>query len=104
VELAREADLLVHEATYAVCDQSLAHRSLHSTTEMAARVALEAEVKQLMITHFSPRYAVGASVEPDELLLEARETFPDTFMARDFLTVEIERPDKRGVYVPHKQA
>lgn len=95
VELASGADLLVHEATYAVSDEDLARRSLHSTTEMAARVAHEAGVRQLAITHFSPRYATGAAVEPEELLREARETFPDTFMARDFLTVEIERPDKQ---------
>ncbi len=92
VELSRGADLLVHEATYAICDEDLARRSLHSTTEMAARVASEAEVKQLMITHFSPRYAPHAAVEPEELLREAREVFPNTLMARDFLTLEIERP------------
>ena len=91
VELARDADLLIHEATYAVSDEDLAERSLHSTTEMAARVALEAGVKQLLITHFSPRYAVGNAVEPDELLREARATFPNTMMARDFFTFEIPR-------------
>lgn len=104
VELARGADLLVHEATYAVCDEDLARRSLHSTTGMAARVALEAGVKQLAITHFSPRYAPGGAVEPEELLREARETFPATLMARDFLTVEIERPDKRVYEVPSQSA
>jgi ribonuclease Z len=91
VELARDADVLIHEATYAVCDEELAHRSLHSTTEMAARVALEAGVKQLLITHFSPRYAPGNAVEPEELLREARATFPNTLMARDFFTYEIPR-------------
>jgi ribonuclease Z len=91
VELARGADLLIHEATYAVCDEDLARRSLHSTTEMAARVALEAEVKQLLMTHFSPRYAPGGAVEPEELLREARAIFPNTFMSRDFFTVEIPR-------------
>ncbi|HKS30731.1 MAG TPA: ribonuclease Z [Pyrinomonadaceae bacterium] len=91
VELARGADVLVHEATYAICDEELARRSLHSTTEMAARVALEAGVGQLLITHFSPRYAPGAAVEPEELLREARATFPNTLMARDFFTYEIER-------------
>src|SRR5207253_1551662 len=44
VELARGADVLVHETTYAICDEDLARRSLHSTTEMAARVAKEAGV------------------------------------------------------------
>jgi ribonuclease Z len=91
VELARGADLLVHEATYAACDQDLARRSLHSTAEMAARVALEAGVRQLVITHFSPRYAYGNPVEPDELLREARAIFPNTLMARDFFEVEIPR-------------
>jgi ribonuclease Z len=95
VELARGADLLVHEATYAVCDQGLAERSLHSTTEMAARVAVEAGVKQLLITHFSPRYAPGAQVEPEELLREARATFPNTLMSRDFFTFDIPRPHER---------
>jgi ribonuclease Z len=94
VELARGADVLVHEATYAICDEELARRSLHSTTEMAARVALEAGVKQLLITHFSPRYATGGPVEPEELLREARATFPNTLMARDFFTFEIPRPYK----------
>lgn len=91
VELARGADLLIHEATYAICDQELARRSLHSTTEMAARVAAEAGVEQLVMTHFSPRYAIGNPVEPEELLREARATFPSTLMARDFFTIEIPR-------------
>ncbi|HEX8746773.1 MAG TPA: ribonuclease Z [Pyrinomonadaceae bacterium] len=91
VELARGADVLVHEATYAIRDEDLARRSLHSTTEMAARVALEAGVGQLLITHFSPRYAPGGAVEPEELLREARETFPNTLMARDFFTYDIPR-------------
>lgn len=91
VELARDADLLSHEATYAICDEDLARRSLHSTTEMAARVAHEAGVEQLVITHFSPRYAPGALVEPEELLREARATFPQTLMARDFFTFDIPR-------------
>lgn len=94
VELARGADLLIHEATYATADEDLAQRSLHSTTAMAARVAREAEVRQLIMTHFSPRYAVGNEVEPEQLLQEARAVFPDTLMARDFFTLEIERPNK----------
>jgi ribonuclease Z len=103
VELAAGADVLVHEATYSTSDEELARRSLHSTTEMAARVALEAGVKQLIITHFSPRYATGAQVEPEELLREARATFPNTLMARDFFSYEIERTGKRGYYVPYGQ-
>jgi ribonuclease Z len=91
VELARDADLLIHEATFAARDEDLARRSLHSTTVMAARVASEAGAKRLLLTHFSPRYAFGNAVEPNVLLAEARAIFPDTELAHDFLTVEVPR-------------
>jgi ribonuclease Z len=89
VELAREADVLIHEATYAVEDEDLARRSLHSTTAMAARVAVEARARQLLITHLSPRYAPGNAVEPLDLLAEARTIFPRTELAQDFLTISV---------------
>ncbi|HEX8650083.1 MAG TPA: ribonuclease Z [Pyrinomonadaceae bacterium] len=91
VELARGVDVLVHEATYASRDEDLAHRSLHSTTLMAARVAQEAGAKQLLITHISPRYMAGKPTETDELIEEARSIFPNTEMAYDFLTVDVAR-------------
>ena len=91
VELARGADLLIHEATFAETDEDLARRALHSTAAMAARVAREAGVRQLVITHFSPRYFPGNAVEPKDLLREARAIFPDTEMAHDFMAVEVPR-------------
>lgn len=91
VELARGADLLVHEATFAAADEHLAVRSQHSTAGMAARVAREAGVRRLVITHFSPRYFPGNDTEPGDLLREAREHFPATDMAHDFLTIAVPR-------------
>lgn len=91
VELARDADLLIHEATYVEEDEALARRGQHSTAQMAARVALRARVRKLIITHFSQRYAFGNPIEPDALLAEARAVFPETEMARDFLVVEVPR-------------
>ncbi|HZI19734.1 MAG TPA: ribonuclease Z [Pyrinomonadaceae bacterium] len=91
VELSRGADLLVHEATFAERDEHLAVRSQHSTARMAARVALEAGARRLVITHFSPRYFPGNEVEPRDLLREARDLFPETEMAHDFLTVAVPR-------------
>jgi ribonuclease Z len=91
VELARDADLLIHEATFAEVDEGLAIRSLHSTAAMAARVATEAGARRLMLTHFSPRYFPGNQTEPEDLLREARALFPETEMARDFLSVDVER-------------
>jgi ribonuclease Z len=91
VELARDADLLIHEATFAEADEGLAVRSTHSTAAMAARVASEAGARRLLITHFSPRYFPGNQTEPEDLLREARAVFPETEMARDFLSVDVER-------------
>jgi ribonuclease Z len=89
IALAQDADLLVHEATFAHQDAELAYQRLHSTSTMAAQVALGARVKHLMMTHFSPRYAPGNAIVLDDLLQEARAIFPHTSMAYDFLVHEI---------------
>ncbi|MGG6293532.1 ribonuclease Z [Leptolyngbya sp. AN02str] len=91
VELARNADVLVHEATFAHQDAELAYQRLHSTSTMAAQVALNAGVKKLIMTHFSPRYAPGNAIEFADLLKEAQAIFPNTVMAHDFYTHEISR-------------
>lgn len=94
VELAAGADLLIHEATFAHQDSEMAFQRLHSTSTMAAQVALAAGVKQLMMTHFSPRYAPGNAIQLQDLLEEARAIFPNTDMAYDFLTCEVPRSGK----------
>ena len=89
VNLAVDADVLVHEATFSHQDADMAFQRLHSTSTMAAQVALAAQVKLLIMTHFSPRYAPGNSIVLDDLLKEARAIFPNTEMAYDFLSYEI---------------
>jgi ribonuclease Z len=91
VALARDADVLIHEATFAHQDAELAYQRLHSTSTMAAQVAQSARVKRLLMTHFSPRYAPGNSIELKDLLQEARSIFPQTEMASDFWTYEVPR-------------
>jgi ribonuclease Z len=91
VELARDADVLIHEATFAHQDAQLAFDRLHSTSTMAAQVALSAGVKQLIMTHFSPRYAPGNAIVLDDLLQEAQTIFPQTKLAYDFLTYDVPR-------------
>jgi ribonuclease Z len=91
VELARDADLLIHEATFAEADEGLAIRSTHSTAAMAARVAQESGARRLVLTHISPRYFPGNQTGPEELLQEARAVFPDAELAHDFLSVDVER-------------
>ncbi|MBR8829135.1 MAG: ribonuclease Z [Gomphosphaeria aponina SAG 52.96 = DSM 107014] len=91
VELAKDADVLIHEATFAHQDAQMAKIRLHSTSTMAAQVALAAGVKQLIMTHLSPRYAPGNPLGVNDLLEEARAIFPQTQLAYDFLSYEIPR-------------
>lgn len=95
VELARDADVLIHEATFSHQDAQLAFERLHSTSTMAAQTALAAGAHRLLITHFSPRYAPGNPIELKDLLYEARAIFPNTDMAYDFMTYEV--PRRRNV-------
>ncbi len=91
IELAQDADVLIHEATFAHQEAEMAFLKMHSTSTMAAQVALGAQVKKLIMTHFSPRYAMGNSVDVKDLLAEARSIFPETILAYDFLTYEVPR-------------
>jgi len=89
VELARGADLLIHESTFSHGEAELAIARQHSTSTMAAQTALEAGVKQLVLTHLSPRYMPGNPMGPDELVAEARAIFPNTSVAKDFLSIDL---------------
>ncbi|MCX7681814.1 MAG: ribonuclease Z [Anaerolineae bacterium] len=71
-------DMLVIEATYLRAEADMARRFGHLTAAQAARLALEAEVHRLVLTHISRRYHEG------QILEEARAIFPDTVVARDF--------------------
>ena len=90
VELARGADLLIHESTFSHAEAEMAIARQHSTSTMAAQTALAAGVKQLMLTHLSPRYVPGNPVTPADLLSEARAIFPNTELAKDFLCVQVD--------------
>ncbi len=91
VELAQDADVLIHEATFAHQDAQMAFEKMHSTTTMAAQVALLAGVKRLIMTHFSPRYAPGNPIQLDDLKQEAKAIFPNTKLAYDFYSYEVPR-------------
>jgi ribonuclease Z len=89
IEAARGADLLVHESTFGGDELERARETGHSTAAEAARVAAEAGVRRLVLTHISPRYGRDAA----ELLAEARAIFPETIIARDGLTVDVPYAD-----------
>ena len=89
VELSKNVDLLVHESTFSDKDEEMAFEKLHSTTTMAAKTALLSNAKKLVLTHLSPRYTPKSSVKPIDLLNEAKQIFPNTFLAKDLLTTKI---------------
>ncbi len=89
IELSKNVDLLVHESTFSEKDEEMAIEKLHSTTTMAAKTALLSNAKKLVLTHLSPRYTPKSSVKPRDLLNEAKQIFPNTYLAKDFLTTKI---------------
>jgi ribonuclease Z len=84
-EMARNADLLVHEATFGDEEAERAAETGHSTAREAALVARVAEVRRLVLTHFSARYSHDAS----ELEREARQVFPNVAIARDGMEIDV---------------
>ena len=84
LELARDVDLLIHEATYTEEFASEAQQYGHSTAAQAARTARDAGARRLLITHFSTRFP-----DPSPLLQEARAIFPDTILAEDLMEIEV---------------
>ncbi len=83
-----EADLLVHEATFAEEEIERARQTGHSTARQAAQVAHDAQVRLLALTHISTRYPGG------DLREEARSVFAATEAPRDFDTIDIPFPEK----------
>lgn len=86
IDLAKDVDLLVHEATQ---EQALEEKALergHSTTVHAATIAKQAHARRLIITHISPRYTLN---DKTKLVNEARNIFAPTEIATDFATFEV---------------
>ncbi|MEA2185058.1 MAG: ribonuclease [Solirubrobacteraceae bacterium] len=85
---AHQADVLVHEATFAEDERARAAETGHSTARQAAQTALEAEVRMLALTHLSTRYA------GPEIRDEARAVFEPTVVPRDFDVIDVPLPEK----------
>lgn len=80
-----DADLLIHEATFADEEGARAVETGHSTAREAAEVAQRAGVRRLVLTHISARYSRDAH----ELEREAKQLFPNTSIARDGTEIEL---------------
>lgn len=85
VEVAKDADLLIHEATFTEDEGERAVDTGHSTARDAATIAKKAGVTQLVLTHISSRYSRDAH----ELSREARAVFRNTVIAKDGMEIEV---------------
>jgi len=90
-EVARDADLLIHDATFAGDMADRAERTAHSTGAEAASVADRANAERLALTHVSSRYAGDASA----IEAEARRVFDGErcWVPEDGEKVEVPYPD-----------
>jgi ribonuclease Z len=104
IEEARDAEVLIHEATYTVAVlRKVGPGPQHSSARMTASAAAAAGVPNLVLTHFSPRYQDGAgSPSIREVEDEAREVYGgELFLARDFDRYEL---DREGTLTLHRRS
>ncbi|MHA1479886.1 MAG: ribonuclease Z [Candidatus Thorarchaeota archaeon] len=83
-ESADGANILIHEAMYTIEHSDLAKERGHTTAAEAAKLAKEAGVELLVLTHYSPRYDDGSAI-----LSEAKEIFQNTILARDLMKITL---------------
>jgi len=84
IPIIENTDILYHESTFLESEARLAEKTLHSTAKEAARIALKANVKQLILGHYSTRYDGLESFKN-----EAEEVFPNVLLADDGLSFEL---------------
>lgn len=85
VDIARDGDLLIHDATFCEDEADRARTTWHATAREAADVARSANVERLVLTHISARYAD----DPRALEREARHVFRNVIVAHDGLEIDV---------------
>jgi len=83
IPIIKNTDILYHESTFLETEAHLSEKTMHTTAKQAATIALKANVRQLVMGHYSTRYA---SIE---LFKEEAETiFPNVLLSDDGKTFE----------------
>jgi len=85
IKIAKNAEILISEATYSDKQKDLAKEYKHLTASQAAQIAKKIKAKKLILTHISQRY----DNKENTLLKEAKKIFPNTEMASDLEKIEI---------------
>jgi ribonuclease Z len=89
IDVSRSCDLLIHDCTFGADESDRARETGHATAAEAARVAVEAGAKRLVLTHISARYADT----PGLLEREATAVYQGAVVAHDGMVVEVPYPD-----------
>ena len=84
VPIIENVDVLYHESTFLESEDALALKTLHSTAKQAARIALKANAKQLILGHYSTRYDSITVFQE-----EAKTIFSEVLLADDGKTFEL---------------
>ncbi|WP_369013854.1 ribonuclease Z [Flavobacterium anhuiense] len=84
IPIIQNTDILYHESTFLESEARLAEKTLHSTAKEAANIALKANVKQLILGHYSTRYD---GIEPFKK--EAEEVFPNVLLGDDGVSFDL---------------
>ncbi len=87
LETCKDADALVIESTYLEEEAEMAHQFSHLTAKQGAELAVQANVKKLILTHISRRY------RGRDVLKEAQSIHPNAVVARDFDVYQIKRDE-----------
>jgi ribonuclease Z len=87
-DIARGADVLVHDGTFGDEERGRADETGHATAAQAAELARAAGARLLVLTHLSNRYF------GPEIVREARAVFPDTVVPRDFDIIDVPFPER----------
>ncbi len=90
-------DVLIHESSFLETEKERARETMHSTALMAGEIAKRVGVKQLILTHFSPRYPNGKEMER-----EAKKAFAHVTAAHDLMTIDV--PERYGMETKAKKA
>ena len=84
IELARDSDILICESTYSSKLRDKAEQRKHMTSKDAAMIANQANVKKLILTHFSQRYKNTLELQED-----AQTYFDNVICAEDFMKISL---------------
>lgn len=92
-------DYLIHESSFLESERERAVETKHSTARMAGEIAKRTGARELILTHFSPRYPNGKEMEK-----EAKSAFPHVRAAHDLMSVELADRFEVNAAPPKKKA